>query len=111
MWMGYTTVTSPVLVSCQRLMSGNPNPDVTRSPSVGASSRRPHTVPIPPREHLPPLRRNKTSARLDALERAYAAVADDASQIPAQDLVQATRWVHKIGAALNEQMSRKLDKP
>ncbi|KAJ7134791.1 hypothetical protein C8R44DRAFT_771481 [Mycena epipterygia] len=85
--------------------------DVTRSPSVGASSRRSHTVPIPPREHPPPLRRNKTSARLDALERAYAAVADDASQIPAQDLVQATRWVHKIGAALNEQMSRKLDKP
>ncbi|KAJ7781762.1 hypothetical protein DFH07DRAFT_1055347 [Mycena maculata] len=82
------------------------------SPSLGVSGPRSSTAPIPPREHHPvPLRRNKTSARLDALERAYAAVADDVSQPPVQDLIQATRWVHKIGAALNEQMSRKLDKP
>jgi len=74
-------------------------------------SRRSATAPIPPREKHPlPLRRNKTSARLDALEHAYAVVADDASQIPVQDLVQASRLVHQIGAALNEQMSRKLDK-
>ncbi|KAJ7442618.1 hypothetical protein FB451DRAFT_1297037 [Mycena latifolia] len=85
--------------------------DEPRSPSVGEFSRRSHTVPIPPRDRPPSLRRTKTSARLEALERAYAAVSDDASQIPAQDLVQATRLVHKIGAALNEQMSRKLDKP
>ncbi|KAJ7288150.1 hypothetical protein C8J57DRAFT_1279246 [Mycena rebaudengoi] len=57
--------------------------------------------PSPVRErHAAPLRREKTSARLDALERAYAAVADeDASQIPAEDL---------IGNALNEQMSKTL---
>ncbi|KAF7365033.1 GLOBIN domain-containing protein [Mycena venus] len=76
-------------------------------------SRRSQTAPIPRREkHPAPLRRNKTSARLDALEHAYAVVADadDASQVPVQDLMQATRLVHKIGAALNEQMSRKLDK-
>ncbi|KAJ7677482.1 hypothetical protein B0H17DRAFT_1182547 [Mycena rosella] len=84
--------------------------DGARSPSLGAPFRRSNTVPIAPRDHPPPLRRNKTSARLDALKRAYAAVADDASQ-PAEDLIQATRWVHKIGVALNEQMSRKLNKP
>ncbi|KAJ7095729.1 hypothetical protein B0H15DRAFT_880339 [Mycena belliarum] len=81
------------------------------SPSLGASSRRSHTVPVPPRDRPPPLRRNTTSAQLDALERAYAAVSNDASQIAPHDLVHATRLVHKIGAALNEQMSRKLDKP
>ncbi|KAJ6525288.1 hypothetical protein DFH09DRAFT_1416647 [Mycena vulgaris] len=92
-------------------VTADPPTDDPPSPSLGACSRRSHTVPIPPRDHPPPLRRNKTSARLDALERAYAAIADDASQIPAEDLVQETRWSHKIGAALNEQMSRKLDKP
>ncbi|KAJ7147132.1 hypothetical protein C8R43DRAFT_1129909 [Mycena crocata] len=88
-------------------------PDVIRSPSLVALDHRSQTVPIPPREyHAPPLRRSKTSsARLDALERAYAAVTDDDSQVPVQDLVQASRWVHKIGEALNEQMGRKLDKP
>ncbi|KAF8171995.1 hypothetical protein K438DRAFT_1852045 [Mycena galopus ATCC 62051] len=85
-----------------------PRPNVPPSPS---SSRRSQTLPIPPREkHPTPLRRNKTSARLYALEHAYAVVADDNSQVPVQDLVRATRLVHKIGAALNEQMSRKLDK-
>ncbi|KAJ7505135.1 hypothetical protein B0H11DRAFT_1977000 [Mycena galericulata] len=90
---------------------GNSPRSTSPSPSLDTAERRSQTAPIPPREHHPlPLRRNKTSTRLDALERAYAAVADDASQPPIQDLVQATRWVHKIGAALNEQMSRKLDK-
>ncbi|KAJ7245028.1 hypothetical protein B0H12DRAFT_1128337 [Mycena haematopus] len=86
-----------------------PRSNVSPSPSF---SYRSQTVPTPLRaKHPPPpLRRNKTSARLDALQHAYAVVTDDASQIPVQDLVQATRLVHKIGAALNEQMSRKLDK-
>ncbi|KAJ6585180.1 hypothetical protein B0H19DRAFT_1059450 [Mycena capillaripes] len=88
--------------------------DMPRSNIPPGASHGPRslTVPLPRRERHPiPLRRNKTSARLDALQRAYAVVTDDASQIPVQDLVQASRLVHQIGAALNEQMSRKLDKP
>ncbi|KAF7346562.1 GLOBIN domain-containing protein [Mycena sanguinolenta] len=88
---------------------GNLEPRSNNPSSSG--SRRSQTAPVPLREkHPPPLRRTKTSARLHALEHAYAVVADDASQTPVQDLVQATRLVHKIGAALNEQMSRTLDR-
>ncbi|KAJ6508524.1 hypothetical protein C8R45DRAFT_1089693 [Mycena sanguinolenta] len=92
---------------------GNVNMGQSRSnlPPGSSGSRRSQTAPAPLREkHPPPLRRTKTSARLHALQHAYAVVADDASQTPVQDLVQASRLVHKIGAALNEQMSRKLDK-
>ncbi|KAJ6621851.1 hypothetical protein B0H10DRAFT_1945109 [Mycena sp. CBHHK59/15] len=83
--------------------------DILGSPSLGARvPSRSRTEPIPTREHYPlPLRRNKTSARVDELERACAAVADDASQIPVQDLLHATRLVHEIGTALNEQMGKR----
>jgi hypothetical protein len=56
-----------------------------------------------------PLRRSKTtSVRLDALERAYTMVANGASPIPIEDLLQATKLVHQIGAVLAEHMSRAL---
>ncbi|KAL0961384.1 hypothetical protein HGRIS_006337 [Hohenbuehelia grisea] len=55
------------------------------------------------------LRRSKTtSARLDALERAFAVVNDDESQLPVEDLAQAAQLVHEIGKTLNQQMMRKL---
>ncbi|KAJ7784377.1 hypothetical protein B0H16DRAFT_1876842 [Mycena metata] len=76
-----------------------------------SSSRRSHTVPIPPRERHPtPLRRSTTSARLGALQHALALVSDDASQTPVPILMQASRLVHEIGTALNEQMSRELNR-
>ncbi|KAG2037796.1 hypothetical protein BDR03DRAFT_919410 [Suillus americanus] len=54
-----------------------------------------------------PLRRSNTgSSHLDALHEAYAAVASGGSQIPVHELVQATRLVHQIGAALSEQMNK-----
>jgi len=66
---------------------------------------RPRTSPDRP----PRLRRNKaTSARIHALERAYTVVANDASQIPVEDLVHATGLVNQIHTALNEQIARKL---
>ncbi|KAJ6475046.1 hypothetical protein C8R47DRAFT_1143368 [Mycena vitilis] len=75
-------------------------------------SHRSQTAPIPQRERHPlPLRRNQTSARLTALQQALAVVADDASQPPVEDLMQASRLVHEIGAALNAQMRRELKKP
>ncbi|KAG2342192.1 hypothetical protein BDR05DRAFT_1060484 [Suillus weaverae] len=55
-----------------------------------------------------PLRRsNSGSSHLNALREAYAAVASGGSQIPVHELVQATRLVHQIGAALSEQMDKK----
>jgi hypothetical protein len=55
-----------------------------------------------------PLRRSNTgSSHLDVLRDAYAAVAGGGSQIPVHELVQATRLVHQIGAALSEQMNKK----
>ncbi|KAG1822874.1 uncharacterized protein BJ212DRAFT_1477283 [Suillus subaureus] len=54
-----------------------------------------------------PLRRSNTgSGHLDALREAYAAVASGGSQIPVHELVQATRLVHQIGAALSERMNK-----
>ncbi|KAJ7016203.1 hypothetical protein C8F04DRAFT_1164189 [Mycena alexandri] len=83
-------------------------PHVPPDPS---SSRRSQTVPIPPRERHPtPLRRSTTSARLGALQHALTLVSDDASQTPVPVLMQASRLVHEIGAALNEQMSRELNR-
>ncbi|KAF9241176.1 hypothetical protein BU15DRAFT_73648 [Melanogaster broomeanus] len=74
----------------------------TRSQSEGSPS-------VPTRH---PLRRSKTtSARLDALRDVYASMADGASQIPISELLQATRLVHKIGAALTEQMDKKIGDP
>ncbi|KAK7048529.1 GLOBIN domain-containing protein [Favolaschia claudopus] len=110
--LGYPTDYSSSDIGSQPIdvdvdMDEPPGPSHRASPK-----RRSQTVPVPRREApRTPLRRIKTtSARLDALERAYAVVADDASQIPVEDLVHATRLVHQIGAALNEQMSRKLDR-
>ncbi|KAG5652824.1 hypothetical protein H0H81_003540 [Sphagnurus paluster] len=77
--------------------------------------RRSQTAPVgipshhPERPPRPPIRRNQTtSARIDALERAYNAVADDASQIPVVDLVHATGLVNRIQSALTEQITRRL---
>src|SRR6202044_377035 len=54
---------------------------------------------VSPRQ--PPLRRARTtSVRLDVLHEAYAIVSNDASQMQVQDLVQATRLVHRIGSVL-----------
>jgi len=62
-------------------------------------------------QHCTQLRRSNTtsgSGRLDALRDVYAAVASGASQIPVQELLQATKLVHQIGAVLSEQMGKKL---
>ncbi|KAI6114400.1 hypothetical protein F5141DRAFT_1106378 [Pisolithus sp. B1] len=65
----------------------------------------------PPKPSPPPLRRSRTtSARLDALRNAYTAVTESASQISVGELVQATTLVHRIGAALSEQMSKRFGK-
>lgn len=79
----------------------------------GRTTRRSQTEPVSLTMPRPiPLRRSRTtSARLDALQRAYAAVAEDSSQIHVEDLVQATRLVHQIGTVLNEQMGRRLADP
>lgn len=67
-----------------------------------------HSLSAPPR---PFLRRAKTtSSRLDALRDVYSSVANGASQIPLDELVQATNLVHQIGAVLTEQMGKKMDK-
>ncbi|KAF5374095.1 hypothetical protein D9615_008892 [Tricholomella constricta] len=89
-----------------------------QGPSRSACHRqqRSQTAPsaIPQRNHErpTPLRRHQTtSARIDALERAYSVVANDASQIPVADLVHATGLVTRIQSALNEQLTRRLAKP
>ena len=76
------------------------------------SQTAPMTVPSHTSPDRPPrLRRNTTtSARMHALERAYTIVANDASQIPVEGLVQATGLVNRIHTALNEQIARKLAK-
>lgn len=63
---------------------------------IGRSPERSHTVPALSRPSVPlPLRRSRTTSRLGALQQAYAEVTDDASQIPVEDLVQATKLVHQ----------------
>ncbi|KAI6129934.1 hypothetical protein EDD17DRAFT_1752711 [Pisolithus thermaeus] len=65
----------------------------------------------PPKPSPPPLRKSRTtSARLDALRNAYTAVTESTSQISVGELVQATTLVHRIGAALSEQMSKRFGK-
>ncbi|TFK39035.1 hypothetical protein BDQ12DRAFT_682901 [Crucibulum laeve] len=95
------------------------NSRVLLSPAVSTYGRcitqhRSQTEPTPSTSAVmrpTPLKRNQTaSARLEALQRAYVAIndAEGASQVPVHDLVQATILVNKIGAALNDQLSRKL---
>jgi len=76
---------------------------------IDNAPERSKTAPVSPRPIVPsPRRRSKTTfSRLDALQQAYAAMTDNASQIPVKDLVQATKLVHQIGTALNEQMSKR----
>lgn len=94
------------------------------TPLLDATRASAGTSPQPtPADKSTLLRRSRTSAysgKLEALEQAYAAVVaaaaledssdgeGDKSQIPVEELVHATRLVNKIGAALSEQMSRKL---
>jgi len=60
-------------------------------------------------QHCTPLRRsNSGSGHLDVLRDVYMAVTSEASQIPVQELLQATKLVHQIGAVLTEQMGKKL---
>jgi len=65
-------------------------------------------VPFRPSKAIPLRRSKTTSVKLDALEQAYRVVTNEASPIPVEDLLQATRLVHRIGAALAEQMSKTL---
>ncbi|KDQ62521.1 hypothetical protein JAAARDRAFT_66222 [Jaapia argillacea MUCL 33604] len=95
------------------------------SPGTGASSletgtrstslegKRSQTAPAissaEPRFLPPPLRRAHTTSRnLEALHRVYETVADDASQLPVDDLLQAQRLVNQMGHLLNEQMAKRL---
>ncbi|XP_006462383.1 hypothetical protein AGABI2DRAFT_119245 [Agaricus bisporus var. bisporus H97] len=58
-----------------------------------------------------PLRRSHTtSERLDALERAYTAVAESqgVSQVPIEELAHAASLAHRIGAKITEHLNRKL---
>ena len=83
----------------------NPEPLPQYRSQTAPMTIPPHTIPDRPRC----LRRNTaTSARIHALERAYTIVANDASQIPVEDLVHATGLVNQIHTALNEQIARKL---
>ncbi|KAH7919238.1 hypothetical protein BV22DRAFT_1075479 [Leucogyrophana mollusca] len=77
---------------------------------VGPASRptRAQSQGSPSVPHRLPLRRSRTtSARLDALHDVYAAVSNGASQIPVQELLQATKLVHQIGTVLSEQIGKK----
>ncbi|KII86624.1 hypothetical protein PLICRDRAFT_177378 [Plicaturopsis crispa FD-325 SS-3] len=81
------------------------------SPGAGPSGQYRRSETMPPLSHsiAPPLRRVRTtSSRLERLQEAFALVTTDGSQMPVQDLLQATRLVHQIGAVLNEKMSNKL---
>ncbi|KAJ7069654.1 hypothetical protein C8F01DRAFT_1113489 [Mycena amicta] len=83
-------------------------------PAPKSSERRPHrtvTEPAPRTPRDPPsLRRIQTTGLDDALDRAFAAVADADSQVPMQDLILANSKLNRIGAALNEQMEKKAKK-
>lgn len=85
---------------------------ITRDDLRAQQSRSQVERESPPPGPSPPLlqRSRTTSARLDALRNAYVAVAEGASQVSVTELVQATTLVHRIGAALSEQMGKRLGK-
>ena len=57
------------------------------------------------RHQTSPLEHKKTSAQLDALQRAYAIVTDTgASQVDVQDIMRARRLANQINQVLDEQM-------
>jgi len=80
------------------------------SPRPRGSARRSQSAPtsLPSQVEIATLRRRGTG-RFDALHTALVQVNSDGSQIPVEDILQATRLVHEIGTALNEKMSRKLE--
>jgi hypothetical protein len=82
----------------------------TTSPKQTRSQSEPESIPLRPYPS-PPLRRHHTtgiSTRIEALQRAYTAVVNDESQVPVEDLVQATALVNRIETKLNEQMGKRL---
>ncbi|KAG5644894.1 hypothetical protein DXG03_007446 [Asterophora parasitica] len=90
--------------------------ELSETSSNRQRQQRSQTVPsaFPQRhqERPTPLRRHQTtSARIDALQRAYSVVANDASQIPVEDLVHATGLANRIQSALNDQLTRRLAGP
>ena len=61
------------------------------------------------RNQTTPLERHKSSAQLEALQQAYAIVADTGtSQIDFQDIMQARRLANQINQILDEQMFSKV---
>ena len=98
-------------------LAGNILPTPLRSSYPEESRRRDRsqTAPEPERGsaslHRTALKRNAMSeAQLDALQHAYAVVADTdgVSQIAVQDLMQARRLANRINQVLDEQMCKKL---
>lgn len=88
----------------------SPFPRPTSFPKHTRSQTAPGSISLRPKES-PPLRRHQTagpSTRIEALQRAYTAVVNDESQVPVEDLVQATALVNQIGKMLNEQMGKRL---
>ncbi|KAI6129805.1 hypothetical protein EDD16DRAFT_1157200 [Pisolithus croceorrhizus] len=97
---------SPKLVHVLRLRS-----PMTRDDLPAPQQSTSQIEGSPPKPSPPPLRKSRTtSARLDALRNAYTAVTESTSQISVGELVQATTLVHRIGAALSEQMSKRFGK-
>ncbi|KAG6844468.1 hypothetical protein H0H87_006692 [Tephrocybe sp. NHM501043] len=70
--------------------------------------RRSYTVPQRPTGILIQRTSTSSSARLEALEHAYTAVANVESQIAVEDLVQASGLVNKIQSALTEHLTRRI---
>jgi len=99
-----------------------PSPSTSQHPARSRLQRRSQTAPEPitgsHSESAPPLRRNQTgpighqrsaSAHLDALQHAYALIADaGTSQVDVQDLLRARRLANQINQALDEKMCSKI---
>ncbi|KAG6829469.1 hypothetical protein H0H92_004431 [Tricholoma furcatifolium] len=81
----------------------------TKSPRL-ERYRRSQTVPH--HTTMTPLKRARTisSGQFDALEQALNAVTDSGSQIPVEDLIQASEFVTKMQGALNRQLGKRLAK-
>ncbi|CAK5284134.1 unnamed protein product [Mycena citricolor] len=79
-------------------------PDVNADRSV---LRRAQTVQQLLPQSPAPLQQATTSARLLALQQAYAVVEEDTSQPQLDVLLQASHLLHQIGAKLNEQIGRR----
>ncbi|KAF8904104.1 hypothetical protein CPB84DRAFT_1773418 [Gymnopilus junonius] len=82
-----------------------------RSQTAPELSPTSHSISAQPlrRNQTTPLERQKSSAQLEALQQAYAIVADTGtSQIDVQDIMQARRLANQINQILDEQMFTKV---